>query len=249
MTQQETYLRAPSIEAVLDIRVRLPPDVPIESLEQVQAEEIKNYPVVRRPFQVAFKVTRPDGVVEPTTETSHAMNGYMFVSEDGLQIFQSRPDGFSHNRLAPYLGWEPFHTEARRLWNVYKTVARPEAIEMLGLNYVNKIDLPAGEISDYLKTYIQIPPELPQSLEAHNLLAQMADEKSGAKIVISEAFGAVGNDDTYTMMLNIQTFRHINKPVSSFSEDEIWDTFATLRTLKNLAFESTITDKVRERFR
>lgn len=172
------------------------------------------------------------------------------VSGDGLQIFQARPDGFSHNRLAPYKEWASFRYEARRLWNIYRGVVNPDSIEMLGLNYINQIKLPGGvEISDYLRAYIQVPPELPQVLEVHNFQLQMVDSESRARISIVVSFGAVDADEKIPVMLNVQSFKFLNKASAEVPEDEIWETFDQLRNLKNLAFESCISDKVRENFR
>jgi uncharacterized protein (TIGR04255 family) len=177
-------------------------------------------------------------------------NGGAMVSEDGLQIFQARPDGFSHNRLAPYKDWQAFRSEARRLWNIYRESVKPEFVEFLGLNYINKILLPGGvEISDYLRAYIQVPPELPQVLEVHNFQVQMVDPGSEGKISIVVSFGVLGADGRIPVTLNVQAFKFLNRAIADISEEEIWETFDRLRDLKNLAFESCISDKVRADFR
>ncbi len=47
---------------------------------------------------------------------------------------------------------------------------------MLGFNFINKVFVPGGaEISDYFKTYIEVPKELPQVLEIHNFSIQTTD--------------------------------------------------------------------------
>jgi len=172
------------------------------------------------------------------------------VSEDGLQLFQARPDGFSHNRLKPYKDWVSFCSEARRLWNLYREIVKPDTIEVLGLNYINRIELHRGaEISDYLRAYIQVPAELPQILEVHNFQVQMVDPESQARMSIVVSFGSIDADGKIPAMLNIQAFRLLNKPSADVTEDEVWATFDRLRDLKNLVFESCITDKVREDFR
>ena len=185
MPEQETYPRAPIVEAVLDVRARLSSPFSEECLNDLRAREQDSYPKFRRPFQVQFKVERTDPALEPTSEVSSLANGGAMVSDDGLQLFQARPDGFSHNRLAPYKDWVSFRSEARRLWNLYREVVQPEFIEFLGLNYINRIGLPGGaEISDYLRAYIQVPPELPQVLEVHNFQVQMVDPESDRKSVV-----------------------------------------------------------------
>ena len=250
LSEQETYPRAPIVEAVLDIRARLSAPLTEKCLNELKAHEADSYPNFRRPFQVEFKLERTDPTVEPTTGITSVANGGAMVSSDGLQIFQARPDGFSHNRLAPYVDWSSFRAEARRLWSLYREVVRPEFIELLGLNYINKILIPARvEIGDYLRAYIQVPPELPQVLEVHNFQVQMSDPDSNAKIAIIVAFGAVDPEQRIPVTLNVQAFTFLNRKASEIVEDEVWQTFDQLRNLKNLAFESCITDKVREGFR
>ncbi|HVN94326.1 MAG TPA: TIGR04255 family protein [Terracidiphilus sp.] len=249
MPEQETYPRAPILEAVLDIRVRSSSPFSEDSLNELRAREQGNYPGFRRPFQVQFRVERTDPTLEPTSQVSSFANGGAMVSEDGKQLFQARPDGFSHNRLAPYQEWASFSSEARRLWDLYREVAKPEFIEILGLNYVNRIGLPTGvEISDYLRIYIQVPPELPQTLEVHNLQVQMLHPESEARMSIVVSFGSIAND-RIPVTLNVQAFKFVGKATADLTENEVWTTFDQLRNLKNLAFESCITDKVREEFR
>jgi uncharacterized protein (TIGR04255 family) len=250
LPEQETYPHAPILEAVLDIKVRLSSPFSEDFLNEIKAKEQESYPKFRRPFQVQFKLERSDPALEPTSEVSSMANGGAMVSEDGLQIFQARPDGFSHNRLAPYKDWFAFCSEARRLWNIYRDSVKPEFIEFLGLNYINRIGLPGGvEISDYLRAFIQVPSELPQVLEVHNFQVQMVDPGSQARISIVVSFGPMGVDGKIPVTLNVQAFKFLNKAIADVSEKEIWGTFDQLRDLKNLAFESCITDKVRADFR
>lgn len=249
MAAQETYEHAPSIEAVLDIRTRLSSGLSKESADAIHDAEKERYPNIRQPFQVTFKVEQRPGE-EPTAETSTAANGCIFASKDGLQLFQARPDGFSHNRLNPYTDWESFRSEARRLWHIYRDIAKPQAIELLGLTYINRIAIPTGvRIEDYFNVYVEVPETLPQVLETHKFAIQMADPESQAKLAISVNFGSIGADGKIQIMMNVQAFMAINKDLSQFSEDDIWSRFETLRRLKNLAFESTVTDKLRVEFR
>ena len=151
MPGEETYPHAPIVEAVLDIRARLKSPLSEDRLSELKLCETASYPTFRQPFQVEFQLGRADPTVMPTAGVKSMPNGMALVSRDGLQIFQARPDGFSHNRLAPYIDWMTFRTEARRLWDLYRNTAELESIEMLGLNYINKIGIPGGvEISDYL---------------------------------------------------------------------------------------------------
>lgn len=243
---QETYPHAPIVEAVLDIRTRLSKPLSDASLEDLKSREQASYPTFRQPFQVQFKVERKDAATEPSTAITSTANGGAMYSADQKQIFQVRQDGFSHNRLAPYQDWASFSSEARRLWNLYREVVQPEYIELLGLNYINSITLPRGvEISEYLKAYIQVPKALPQTLEVHNFQIRMSDPESPAKMAVNVSFAPTVEHSKFQVNLNIQAFIFQNASSEGLSEDDIWKKFDHLRDLKNLAFESCITDKVR----
>src|ERR1700687_5190308 len=103
---QETYRNAPITEAALDIRVRVAKEVGLDVLEGVRDEK---YPVIRqRPVKFEFKVG-PDGADAhnlPKGEVSNTVLGFGYMSEDLKQVFQIRTDGFTHNRLAPYIDWK-----------------------------------------------------------------------------------------------------------------------------------------------
>jgi uncharacterized protein (TIGR04255 family) len=250
LAEQETYPHAPIIEAVLDIRTRLSSPLSDESLTQLYEGEKDAYPTIRFPFNIQFKFEKKDVVAEPTTDTSVAVTGKIFASKDELQLFQARQDGFSHNRLAPYTDWASFQAEARRLWDKYRNVAKPAVVEMLGLNFINKILVPVGgEISDYFRTYVELPKELPQITDIHNFLIQVSDPDSSAKIAISTSLGPSNEAEKLAVTLNVQSFIHVSRALGQVTEDEIWGTFDKLRTLKNLAFESSITEKTRATFR
>ncbi len=123
---------------------------------------------------------------------------------------------------------------------------------MLSLNYVNNLFLPPGSKSTkeiaLMDLYRDSLRTSPQTVEVHNLYVQMEDPESKAKISISQSFGPrVGGK--ITVFLSIQAFLLVNKMLVDFSDDDIWKSFDILRALKNRAFESTITDKVRAGFR
>jgi uncharacterized protein (TIGR04255 family) len=247
----ETYRNAPITEAALDVRVRLPKDVGLDVLEAVRDE---NYPVLhRRPVKIDFKViaTDSDPLVAPKSEISNTPLGVAYATEDRRQVFQIRTDGFTHNRLEPYVDWESFSQEAKRLWARYAALARPETIEILGLNYLNQIPVPLGApFENYFRTYIQVAPDLPQTVNSYNLNFQLSwPGEEGILAFVGQSLAPSLKEGFVAMVLNIQAFKQLNKPATEVQEDEIWKTFNTLRDIKNSVFEACITDLVRKEIR
>jgi uncharacterized protein (TIGR04255 family) len=107
----------------------------------------------------------------------------------------------------------------------------------------------ATEISDYFNVYVEVPKTLPQTLETHNFSIQTSDPESHAKMAVTVNFGPPNSEGKIQIMMNIQSFIVVNRELGGISEDEIWSTFETLRRLKNLTFESSITEKLRAEFR
>src|SRR5437899_1973035 len=133
------YPNAPIAEAILDIRVSLPGETPLDQLSQVNAETADAFPTQREAIAVTGQFTVGPQVSSSTTQSR---NGYVFVSEDERSVFQARLDGFSFSRLAPYEDWSSFRAAAHRQWSAYRTELDPTTIDRVALRYVNRINLP-----------------------------------------------------------------------------------------------------------
>lgn len=250
---QETYRNAPITEAALDIRVALPEGVGIQALERIRDD---GYPVLhQRPVKIEFKVTPPQEPSSEVTSTSGEVSntplGFAYRSPDAKQVFQVRTDGFTHNRLAPYQDWKTFSQEARRLWPKYAKGAAPKAIELLGLHYINQILVPNNSpFEEYVRTFISIPNELPQMVNTYNLGFQINwPGLDGVLAFVGVALGPPMKAEFATIVLSIQAFKNLARAADQLGEDEIWQTFETLRSVKNKIFEACITDHVRREIR
>jgi len=248
----ETYKNAPIIEAALDIRVRLAKEMTTDSLESLKDDD---YPKLKqRPvhMQVRIAPIAADGTrVGPTAETINTPLGFTYESADGKQVFQVRTDGFTLNRLAPYQNWDLFAAEARRLWKKYKAFAQPEYIELLGLNYINRIFVPEGmDFSNHLRTYLEVSPELPQRLNSFAMSFQATwPGEEQILVFVSQAIGPVIKQGFVTIVLSIQAFKPLQRSAAGVDEEGMWMLLGKLREVKNAVFEGCITDKVREEIR
>jgi uncharacterized protein (TIGR04255 family) len=222
------------------------------SAESLSAAQDPHYPeLFRKPAKFEVRVEGNAETLVSSTVTSNTPLGFAYRSADQKQIYQVRTDGFTHNRLKPYQEWDLFVAEARRLWNVYKKVVRPVTIELIGLNYLNEILLPLGtKFDEYFNTYIEVPVELPQTLNVFSLGYQLTIPEDQGKgfIHIGQGYGMPKEQGLVTVNLNIQAFRQVDLPFED-SDDDLWPMFEALRKAKSHAFEACITDKVREMIR
>lgn len=243
MNEFKRYLRAPILEAVLDIRIPLRDDVRLETLARLGAEVGNSYPTRKDRLQFESELTMGAEVAAASTRRSQL--GYVFFSIDERQSFQVRKDGFTFSRLAPYTGWEAFSSEARKLWEHYRSVVPVDTITRLGVRYVNRLDLPLpiGDFKDYLRTVPEVSPDLPQGLSGYFMQLQIPQEVIGGMLVLNQAMLPPSAPNVASVLLDIDLFRNVDVP----SEDEaIWEFFKQLRACKNHIFEACITEKAKE---
>ena len=233
------YSRPPIVEAIIDFQVKLPEGVATADLERCQDAAYSD--------RKALNVT-VDGVDfgrEGSTVKTSRHVGFLFTSSDEKQLFQARRDGFTVHRLAPYLGWELFRDEARRVWDIYCRVARPQRVKRVAVRYLNQLHLPLpiAEITDFLRTFPEVSPELPQALAgfAMELNIPLPDIKS--TLLLRERVNPPAVPGMASVVLDIDLFRSDEIPPDDAG---VWAFIETLRARKNAIFEACITNRVRE---
>ncbi len=238
--------RAPITEALIDIRVQLPADVGIETFAQLHDDVREGYPTrdERRSAQAAFHVDPNQGVQMDTTPPN--IDGYIFRSDDGTQVFQARLDGFTFSRLHPYESWQQLRDEAERLWCIYERHAKPVSITRLALRYINRIriPLPAGELKQWLLTAPDIAPSLPQSLEGYFMQLVIPFEEHGVRAIVNQTIEAA-QDEVLPLILDIDAF----KDVGWRDARNLWNELEILRDVKNRVFFGTITQETEALFK
>ncbi len=247
---KQHYPNAPITEAVIDLRVELPPELSVAMLQTVFEGEGERaaYPEREALLREEFQFTVGVGASSTRQEA-----GFRFRSNDGKHVCQARIDGFTLSRLKPYEHWETFRAEAQRLWTRYKELAKPVKVTRIAVRYINRIEipLPLNDFSDWFRTYPEVSSDLPQGLSGYFMQFRMPlDDAKGAAIinqsVLDESNGVPPSDAIVTMLLDIDIFRTAELP----SEDvEIWALMDKLAEEKNQVFEASITEKTRELFR
>lgn len=153
---------APIVEAVIDLRAK--PSVPWdqEVFQKRLKEKLPDYPTAQpqRRFQGEFKAEAGKPFEQRVVDLG--WTGLLFRSKNEPNVAQFQKDGFAFSRLKPYHNWQTFEAEALRLWNTYVELAKPEAIERLGVRFLNRMLFPADgfRLDDYLKDSPQPLPTL-----------------------------------------------------------------------------------------
>ena len=239
-----TLINAPINEAVLDIRTQLPKDITLKDLVPFYEGVKTRFPNKRErvSFQGGFQLV--DG--KPVTMSpSGGPDGYLFESLSEKKIVQVRLDGFTFNKLKPYENWKNFHTEARELWNLYRTITNPEKIIRLALRYINRIEipLPIKDFKDYILTVPEVAPTLPQGLSHYFMRLLIPNEKIKATATVTETMEMTNSGQTLAMIFDIDVWKEADYLPDSTNH---WRDFQKLRAFKNQIFFESITNKTKE---
>lgn len=246
MSSQRHYPHAPITEAVIDIRVNLPEDTPLETLRAAGEQFSADYPDEKKFFEATGHFQfRQDAGSSASTNEKHI--GYKRISIDGKQIVQFRLNGFTFSRLAPYYSWEDLRNEAQRLWKVYREKLKPILITRLAVRYINRIDVPglSVDLSEYFRTAPQISPDLPQQLEGFFMQLRLPLKDLSGKMIVNQTIIPPPGEGVLSIVLDFDLFRDEGVPQD---EASIWEYLEILRTRKNEVFEASITDSARKLF-
>ncbi|MFQ5779360.1 MAG: TIGR04255 family protein [Nitrospiria bacterium] len=236
--------KAPITEALVDIRVKLRPDIDLSTLESTYALFASEYPEKRKRIRVESK----GDFKTRKSETTSVVDGYLCTSSEKKQVVQVRLDGFTFSRLKPYTTWEDLRKEALRLWQLYIRLVSPELITRVALRYINRLEipLPIRDFGDYLTAPPTIPQNLPQELTSFLTRNVIRERSLNFVAIISQSLEPVGASNVVPVILDIDVFKEVQYNVGT---KEIWETIDQLREFKNKIFFESITDKIVELYK
>ncbi len=235
---------APIIEAIVDIHCDLPPNLNRGSF-QSSAQKIfaDQYPEFRTAFlheqQIEIKPGKP-----AKSAVKQSVRGFQALSQDKKQIVQSRFDGFSFNRLAPYSSLDDYLPEIERCWALYSSFAQPVVVKRIALRYINRLMLPLTDGKVIIEKYISGGPVLPRGIPLtltgfmhHHGFADPATRDAGHIILTAQP----PENDRLPVVFDIEAYRAVQLPPMRWGD--FLPAIASLRNLKNSIFNSTVTEE------
>jgi uncharacterized protein (TIGR04255 family) len=243
------FPNAPITEALLDIRVKLPPQTDLGKLAIFHDAIKQRYPVKQERVSWRGHIeVKASPVAQVSQSAEGGPDGYLFTSVDGRQVVQARVDGFTFSRLKPYDKWETLRDEARELWQHYVQIASPESVTRVALRYINRIEipLPIRDFKDYILTTPEIAPDLPQGLGSFFMRLVIPDPKAQAVAVVTQTVESVDeSSNRLPLIFDIDVFRMAAFDVQ---DETLWEMCEQLHDLKNEIFFKSITPKAKELF-
>lgn len=240
---------APITEALIDIRIKELDSSHSEQLSQLPEKFSKIYTTKKAMHRKLFslQVGNAEANQDVSAKDEATVYGYRFESTDLQKVAQFRLDGFTLSHLRPYSDWETLVSEAKELYEHYRSISQPEFVARIALRYINQIDIPLPiiDFSDYLTAPPTVPDKLPQGLLKFltQYVVQFPDENAIAKI--TQGLEGITKPDSVSILLDIDVF--VSNEFAPDSE-AIWETFEQLRNLKNQIFSESLTKKTMELF-
>jgi uncharacterized protein (TIGR04255 family) len=246
-----SYPRPPITEAIIDIQIAptLAPDS--EKLALIVKRFLSDYPEANERLStgsVTIGTSIGEGGSAPEASTTQIKRGFIAFSPNRERAFQALNYGFSASKLPPYKNWYDLRDEAHRLWHGYKEIVQPTLIRRVALRYINRIDLPlpCGELKDFVKTTVEISPDLPQAISHFYLQAHLPQQDLNSNCIINSAIMPREQANFLPLLFDIDLACESSVPQE---EAEIWNLLERMRDRKNEIFEASITDRTRELFR
>ncbi len=237
------YSRPTIKEAIISLEIAELPTELLQKLEAIGDVVKPDYPVKNlvRETKVELQVGAETAVDKTERDILH-----QFSTVDQRRMFRAGLAGFSFHQVAPYETWEPFRTEARRLWDVYHKVVEAFPIQM-GVRFVNRLPLPLGEdLGIYLQTQLTLGKDLPQTL-AQLFVRATIPYRDRVTLILHQAF-LPAQDDVAEGLANVILDLDLRYSLPSIkSDEELWENVEAARADKNAVFEACITQAMRER--
>ena len=238
---------APIVEAVIDLRAQS-----IEAFDEAKARaylepHVEGYKFLDSQQELNHQIKIEAGS-PPQQTITNTWKGVRFRNLEGKNTAHYNRDGFVFSRLAPYQHWAAFSDEAMRLWRIFKDMAKPETISRIGLRFINRIELPAGD--GEFERFIDPAPKSPRDMDLpffgfmHQESFAVPDSPYAVNLIrtIQPPIGSGG----FAIIIDIDVF---TLQGGVYKEDRIMEMLEEMRWLKNKTFFGSVTDVALEVFK
>jgi uncharacterized protein (TIGR04255 family) len=234
--------KAPIVEAVFDIRCKLPKESGLDVVKKAADILQADYPKLRRQVVHAHQFKMQAGKREMTS--TEMQQGFRVEKEDKTQIVQLRRDGFSLNRLRPYSSFDELWPEVVRCWGVYAEATKPTEVTRLALRTINRIEIEGGLVQ--LAEGFQIPLGAPVAgLEQSAFLHRwslLGKHNCRANVALATRPPI---ETKVTVIFDIDAFKTVDLELEI---DSLTRDFGQLRELKNAIFFGSLSQVQRKKY-
>jgi uncharacterized protein (TIGR04255 family) len=242
MNRYPKLSKAPIVEAVFDIRCRLPKECSADVLKKAADILRADYPKLRQQMVHAHQFKVQAGKRQITS--TEALQGYRVEKEDKTQIVQLRRDGFTLNKLRPYTSFDELWPEVLRCWQVYEEATKPTEVTRLALRTINRIEMEGGLAQ--LAQAFQIPLGAPVAgMEQSGFLHRwslLGQNNCLANVALATRPPI---EAKVTVIFDIDTFKTVDLELET---ESLTRSFRQLRELKNAIFFGSLSKTQLKRY-
>lgn len=167
-----------------------------------------------------------------------------FMTEKEDRMIQLARDLLVVNQLRPYPYFEDWEPAIYSALEVYRELAKPEAVARLGVRYINRVVIPQFQVrmEDYFTLYPRLPKEMGDEHGSFLLRVEVPDKSSNHTVVITFASASADNPGETAFLLDLYD---VFQPTEPFALDTLQ--CEVKRAHENIitAFEGSITDRLR----
>jgi len=241
-----TLKAAPSIEAVIHWQASPSKTLEQEALKTALTDRLPKYANLQARQDIQMGMEAANG--SPEFFQRIQWNGFRLEDEQNHHVVQFMPSGVVFSRLKPYEKWEVFVTEALDIWHLFIELAAPQMINYLGVRYINRIPMQAGEQPS---TYLKMEP---YKLSGLHIAPENFFYKETYKVpgypyqvqwVRTVQPQQEGSSDGEALIFDIDIF---TTPLLQLDEGTFTQRLQEMRWLKNKIFFSSITETALEQF-
>jgi uncharacterized protein (TIGR04255 family) len=236
----DQYSQAPVVEAILDVRVE-GSDVPLDALDGF-ARVLPGWEDSIKGVARDVRANEDTGTTEETDPTA-----YGFMRSDRRRRILVSPNRLGYSWLGEYKNWDHLVTEFTEVWEAFRPATFPQAISRISARFVNVIEIPGQpiEISDYVRTRVDVAPNLPQSFTDYFMQIDIPlDDDLG--VVVTSATTEPREQGHTALALDLDTYDQARLNLDTDSFIPLGERLTRLRKAKNYVFEASITDATRD---
>ncbi|HEY0156076.1 MAG TPA: TIGR04255 family protein [Thermoanaerobaculia bacterium] len=238
-SDREIYPHSPVVEAVIDFRCTNRPNFTVRDVLQL-ANDLSGEFVQEGDITERMEEVRVDG---GRRTTERPVGVLLRRIADQRVVAQLQVEGFTYSHVAPYERWEHFREGAEQLWSSYAAAGEPQAITRVGVRFINRIEVGAS-IEDFA-TYLSIYPATPRRLAIppDGFALQLRQPVGSDVLVTKIATMRHAETEQLAILLDLEASFAIE---AAAPPEALWNAVERLHVLIGDAFESAITNRVRE---
>ena len=238
------YKRPPNIETVLEIKFATTANMKV--VDHAAAKLKRFYKRAEMEQRVEATMEIKSGLTQHKSE----IIGWRMTSDDQTELLLLYAESFVFAQLAPYPGFDVFFQRIKRDYRYLKEEFGFRSVTRLGLRAINRVDIPIKQFPhpqphQFLTIGPNPPPFGSKTLLNFTMQLENSLDQEGNKGRVTVATIAPIVPGTNAFVLDVDVYRDNDLPDS---EAGIWELVLRLRQLKNLVFESTITEETRSLF-